>query len=283
MKRIKSFTDNHPILYMIATPIGNLKEMTPYALEVLSMVDMVFSEDTRNTKSLLSKFNIHKECYSLREHNESSMSDKIISLLKEGKKLAYMSDAGYPAISDPGKILVKKVREEGFAVSTIAGSNAMLSALVSSSRDTNHFYFYGFLSSQDSKAIEELKLLKDRTETLVFYEAPHRIKRTLELMFDSFGNRETTLARELTKLNEEFIEGTLSELKEIDESTLIGEMVVLVEGNKETNEVDEKEILKRAKYLLDKNIKTKDVSDIIAYEFKINKNYVYDLIIKNQK
>ena len=283
MKRIKSFTDNHPILYMIATPIGNLKEMTPYALEVLSMVDMVFSEDTRNTKSLLSKFNIHKECYSLREHNESSMSDKIISLLKEGKKLAYMSDAGYPAISDPGKILVKKVREEGFAVSTIAGSNAMLSALVSSSRDTNHFYFYGFLSSQDSKAIEELKLLKDRTETLVFYEAPHRIKRTLELMFDSFGNRETTIARELTKLNEEFIEGTLSELKEIDESTLIGEMVVLVEGNKETNEVDEKEILKRAKYLLDKNIKTKDVSDIIAYEFKINKNYVYDLIIKNQK
>ena len=283
MKRIKSFTDNHPILYMIATPIGNLKEMTPYAIEVLSNVDMVFSEDTRNTKSLLSKFNIHKECYSLREHNESSMSDKVISLLKEGKKVAYMSDAGYPAISDPGKILVKKVREEGFAVTTIAGSNAMLSALVSSSRDTDHFYFYGFLPAQDNKAIEELKLLKNNKETLVFYEAPHRIKRTLELMFEVLGDREATIARELTKLNEEFIEGPLSELKDIDESTLIGEMVVLVEGNKTENEIDDEEILKRAKYLLAKNIKTKDVADIVSYEFNINKNYVYDLIIKNQK
>ena len=283
MKRNKSFTDNHPILYMIATPIGNLKEMTPYALEVLSMVDMVFSEDTRNTKSLLSKFNIHKECYSLREHNESLMSNKVISLLKEGKKVAYMSDAGYPAISDPGKILVKKVREEGFSVTTIAGSNAMLSALVSSSRDTDHFYFYGFLPAQEKKAIDELKLLKNRKETLIFYEAPHRIKKTIEIMYSVFGDREATIARELTKLNEEYIEGTLLELKDIDESTLIGEMVVIIEGNNKEDVVDEKELLDRINYLLKKNIKTKDVADIVSYEFNLNKNYIYDLIIKNQK
>ena len=283
MKRIKSFTDNHPILYMIATPIGNLKEMTPYALEVLSSIDMVFCEDTRNAKSLLSKYDIHKECYSLREHNESSMSEKVISLLKEGKRIAYVSDAGYPAISDPGKVLVKKVREEGFAVTTINGSNAMLSALVSSSRDSDHFYFHGFLSAQEGKAIEELQSLKNKKETIIFYEAPHRISKTLNLMFDVLGNREATIGRELTKLNEEFIEGTLSELKEIDDSTLIGEMVVVVEGNKEETIIDEKEILKRAEYLLNKNIRTKDVADILSYEFNINKNYAYNLIIKNQK
>ena len=173
MRRNKSFTDNHPILYMVAVPIGNLKELSPLAIEVLSSSDFIFSEDTRNTKSLLSKFDIHKECFSLREHNESSMSEKAISLLKEGKKISYVSDAGYPGISDPGKILVKKVREEGFSVSTVNGSNAMLSALVSSSRDTDHFYFHGFLSPQENKAKEELLELKNRKETLVFYEAPH--------------------------------------------------------------------------------------------------------------
>ena len=283
MIRNKSFTDHHPILYMIATPIGNLKEMTPYALEVLTSIDMVFCEDTRNTKSLLSKYDIHKDCYSLREHNESSMSNKVISLLEEGKKIAYVSDAGYPAISDPGKILVKKVREAGFAVTTIAGSNAMLSALVSSSRDTDHFYFHGFLPAIENKAKEELISLKDRKETLVFYEAPHRIDKTLNLMFEVFGNREATIARELTKLNEEYIEGTLEELSKIDKSTLIGEMVIIVDGNKEEKKVDEAIILDRAEYLLSKNIRTKYVADILAYEFNINKNYAYDLIIKNQK
>ena len=268
---------------MIATPIGNLKEMTPYALEVLTSIDMVFCEDTRNTKSLLSKYDIHKECYSLREHNEASMSEKVISLLGEGKRIAYVSDAGYPAISDPGKILVKKVREAGYSVTTISGSNAMLSALVSSSRDTNHFYFHGFLPAIESKAKEELLSLKDRKETLIFYEAPHRIDKTLKLMFEVFGNREATIARELTKLNEEYIEGSLEELSSIDKSTLIGEMVIIVEGNKEENIIDEKIILDRAEYLLKKNIRTKDVADILAYEFNINKNYAYDLIIKNQK
>ena len=159
MRRTKSFTDHRPILYMIATPIGNLKEMTPYALEVLTSIDAIFCEDTRNTKSLLQRFDIHKECYSLREHNETSMTNKVLSLLEEGKNVAYMSDAGYPAISDPGKILVKKVREAGYSVTTISGSNAMLSALVSSSRNSDHFYFHGFLSAQEGKAKEELEAL----------------------------------------------------------------------------------------------------------------------------
>jgi len=283
MRRNKSFTDHHPILYMIATPIGNLKEMTPYALEVLNSIDYIFCEDTRNTKALLLKFDIHKECFSLREHNETSMTNKVLSFLQEGKNVAYMSDAGYPGISDPGKILVKKVREAGYSVTTISGSNAMLSALVSSSRDSDHFYFHGFLPAQEGKAIEELELIKDKKETLIFYEAPHRINKTLKLLLNVLGDREATIARELTKLNEEFIEGKLSELCEIDESTLIGEMVILVDGNKEETKVSDEEIIERANYLLDKNIRTKDVAEIIAYEFKVNKNYVYDLIIHHQK
>ena len=283
MIRNKSFTDKHPILYMVATPIGNLKEMSPYALEVLTSVDMVFCEDTRNTKSLLSKYNIHKECYSLREHNESTMSNKVILLLEEGKNIAYVSDAGYPAISDPGKILVKKVRELGYSVSTVSGSNAMLSALVSSSRNSDHFYFHGFLPAIEGKAKEELISLKNRRETLIFYEAPHRIDKTLKMMFEVFGNREATIARELTKLNEEFIEGSLEELISIDKATLIGEMVIIVEGNNKEEIINEEEVLTRAKYLLNKNIKTKDVAEILAYEYNINKNFAYDLIIKNQK
>ena len=283
MKRNKSFKENSPVLYMIATPIGNLKEMSPLALEILSGCDFVFCEDTRNTKSLLSKFNIHKETISLREHNESSMSNHAISLLLNGKKVVYVSDAGYPAISDPGKILVKKAREENIAVSTINGSNAALCALVASSIDSNHFYFHGFLNPQDKKMKDELEALKDREETLIFYESPHRIKKTLTALYEVFGDRKASIGRELTKLNEEYIEGTLDELKDIDESTLIGEMVIIVEGNIYDEEINDEILLNRANYLLSKNITTKDVADIVAFEYKITKNYVYDLIIKNTK
>ena len=283
MIRNKSFKENSPLLYMIATPIGNLKEMSPLALEVLSNCDYVFCEDTRNTKSLLSKFNIHKETISLREHNEASMSNHAIALLEEGKRVVYVSDAGYPAISDPGKILVKKAREKGIAVSTINGSNAALCALVASSIDSDHFYFHGFLNPQDKKMKDELEALKNKEETLIFYESPHRIKKTLNTLYEVFGNRLASIGRELTKINEEYIEGTLDELKEIDETTLIGEMVIVVEGNKSEQTISDEIILKRANYLLMKNIKTKDVADIISFEYKINKNYIYDLIIKNTK
>ncbi len=284
MKRSKSFTDHLPLLYLIATPIGNLKEISERALETIKEMDLIACEDTRNTKSLLDKYGIQKECLSLREHNEVEASNKVISLILEGKKVAYMSDAGYPAISDPGKILVQKARENDIAVATISGSNAALNALVASSLNSDHFYFHGFISPKDSEAIEELKGLKGKKETLIFYEAPHRISRTLKLFYEVFGDRKATIARELTKLNEEYIEGTLSELKDIDPSTLIGEFVIVIEGNKEeSSQVSDEELLQRANYLLKKNISTKDVADIVSFEYNVNKNYVYQLLIKNKE
>lgn len=281
MKRIKSFKQNS-VLYMVAVPIGNLKELTPRAIEAIKEASYIFCEDTRNTGMLLSHFNIKKPLISLREHNEITASLKAIELLKEGNTICYVSDAGYPAISDPGKTLVKKAREEGFAVSTISGSNAALNALVSSSIDSSHFYFYGFLESNDKKAKEELFSLKDRSETLILYEAPHRIERTIKILKDILGNRFITIARELTKINEEYVEGYLDELISLDFSSIIGEIVLIIEGNRNESQIDDEAILLRADYLLKKNISLKDVSDIVSYEYKIGKNYVYNLLTKNK-
>ena len=230
MNRNKSFDGKRPILYLIATPIGNLKEMSPRALEIISEMDIVAAEDTRNAFSLLANYGLKKELFSLREHNELEASKTILEKIKAGKKVAYMSDAGYPGISDPGYLLVQEMIKNDISVSTISGSCAFINALVASGLDTKHFYFYGFLSAKDSEAKEEILGLKDKKETLIFYEAPHRIMRTLNLLRDALGNRNICLARELTKLNEEYIRGSLDELVELDEATLKGEMVLIVEG-----------------------------------------------------
>ena len=284
MKRTKTYQQDNP-LYLVATPIGNLKEISTRAMDVLTNADVIACEDTRNTKNLLSMYNIKfPRMLSLREHNEVMMSEKIIELIKEGQKVCYVSDAGYPAISDPGKILVQKVREAGLSVTTISGSNAFLTALTASSLASDHFYFFGFLNAVDNKARNELESLKNITATLLFYESPHRIKRTLNLILEVLGNRKVSLARELTKINEEFIEGTLEELVQVDESTIIGEIVIVVEGAKENeSSIDDNAIIKRGKELLKKNMSTRDVSDILAYEFKVNKNYVYKLLIERGK
>ena len=281
MQRNKSFECDNP-LYLIATPIGNLKDISERAIEVLSACDYVACEDTRNTSSLLLKYGIHKELFSLREHNEVVSSNKAIKLIEEGKKLCYVSDAGYPAISDPGKILVKQARKNNIPVSVIPGPNAMLSALVASSIDSDHFYFHGFLNPNENKMVEELEQLKNKEETIIFYESPHRIKKTLNALNKVLGNRRITIARELTKLNEEYIEGTLDEISQIDEKTLIGEMVIVVEGSKNKEELDLSKLYSRATYLLNKNISLKDVADILSYEFDAKKNYIYNLLIENK-
>lgn len=278
MKRNKNFTDNKPLIYLVATPIGNLKEMSPRALEILSDTDIIAAEDTRNTFSLLEKYGIKKELFSLREHNENQASEHLINLVKEGKKVAYVSDAGYPGISDPGYLLVKNAREAGINVSTISGSSAFINALVASGLPTDHFYFYGFLSPKKGEAIEQLEGMKNYKDTLIFYESPHRIIKTLETLFEVFGNRQAVIARELTKLNEEYISGTLEELVVLDESTLKGEMVILVEGNKEENKIDEKEIIALVNELKEKGLSTKDAIEITAKVHRINKNWLYKIV-----
>ena len=278
MKRIKSFDNSHLVLYLIATPIGNLGEFSKRAIETINEMDLIAAEDTRNTMDLLHKFNINKPCISLREHNEIEASTKLIEDIKSGKKVAYMSDAGYPGISDPGYLLTKMCVENDIAVSVISGSSAFINAVVSSGLDTSHFYFHGFLSPKENEAKNELESLKNKKETLCFYESPHRIKQTLNVLLSVLGDRNASLQRELTKLNEEKIYGTLSELSSLDESTLKGEMVIVVEGNKDKEEFSNEDILNKVEYFTSKGMSKKDAIDTVSEIYKIRKNRIKDLV-----
>ena len=278
MTRSKPFNNTKPVLYLIATPIGNLKEMSPRALEVIAEMDIIAAEDTRNSFSLLNNFGIKKEMFSLREHNEIEASKHLLEKIKEGKKIAYMSDAGYPGISDPGYLLVQEMIKNDIAVSTISGSSAFINALVASGLDTKHFFFYGFLPAKDGEAKEEISSLKNRKETVILYEAPHRIMKTLSLLKEGLGDRYVCLARELTKINEEYIRGQLSELLELDESTIKGEIVLIIEGNKEENAIDDNQIISRVEYFVKLGLSQKDAINVVAEEFNINKNYVKKLV-----
>ncbi len=281
MKRNKSFDNKQPLLYLVATPIGNLSEISKRALDVFNEMDIIAAEDTRNTFNLLSQYGIKKELFSLREHNENEASSHLINLLKQGKKIAYVSDAGYPGISDPGYLLVKAAIKEGISVSTVCGSSAFLNALVASGLPTDHFYFYGFLPKKDNEAKTELNKLKEKEETLIFYESPHHIQKTIDVLYDSLGNREAVIARELTKLNEEYIRGTLEEFKELDFDTLKGEMVVLVSGKQTSSDnISDEEIINKLKYYLEFGISKKVAIELTRNDFNIGKNRVYALAQK---
>lgn len=282
MKRSKSFESENDLLYLVASPIGNMSEVNKRTVEVLNEVDVVAAEDTRNTGSLLSKLGIKKELFSLREHNENEASEHVIKLIKSGKKVAYLSDAGYPGISDPGHLLVQNALKEDIRVSTVNGPCAFINALVSSGLETDHFYFHGFLPAKDSEAKKELEELKFRKETLIFYESPHRIMRMLNNLYEVLGNRYAVIGRELTKINEEFIRGNLKELITIEEQTLKGEMVILVSGNKEKEEIGEEQIKEKIGYYLSKGISTKDVAEIVAKELQIPKNLVKKYLMNNK-
>ena len=279
MERKKSF-QNKPILYLVSTPIGNLGEVSKRTIEVLNSVDFVGAEDTRNSLNLLNNLGIKKPMISLHEHNEREASQTVIAKILDGKSVAYMSDAGYPGISDPGVILVQEAIKNDIPVSVISGSSAFLTALVASGLPTNHFYFHGFLSSKDSDAKKELSELVDKKETLIFYESPHRIIRTLTILYEVLGDRKVCLARELTKLNEEYIRGTLKELKDIDESTLKGEMVLIINGNSKEQEIDDKKLVDRYNELIKRGLSNTQARDIVSEEFNAKPNYIKSLIMK---
>lgn len=277
--RTLNFDNKLPLLYLVATPIGNLDEMSPRALEIIKNADLIACEDTRVSGKLLSFFNISKPLLSLREHNEVSEAKNIIERIKEGKKVVYMSDAGYPCISDPGSKLVKLALENGINVSSISGPSAMLNALVCSGLETDHFYFHGFLSAKEKTKKEELRKLSSKEETMIFYEAPHRIQETLCDMFEILGNRKACIARELTKLHEEFIRDTLQNLSSLNPETLKGEMVIVVEGkNKEEQPIlDDSEIIKMVNNLVNSGLSTKDAIKKVSELTKQNKNNIYKI------
>ena len=275
--RSLNFESDKPLLYLVATPIGNLQEVSPRTLEVLSSVDLIACEDTRVTGKLLSLLGIKKDLISLREHNEVSVSYDLIEKIKKGTKVAYVSDAGYPCISDPGSKLVKICLENEINIAPVSGPNAALNALVASGLCEDHFYFHGFLNAKESVRLEELRELVYKKETLIFYEAPHRIKKTLEALYEIFGDRKACLARELTKKHEEFIRCGLKAMSEIDPETLKGEMVIVVEGS--TGEVkpviSNNDIVNMVKSMVDSGMSTKDAIKKVSEMTKINKNIVY--------
>lgn len=283
MKRTQNFVNNKPTLYLIATPIGNLSEFTPRAIEILKEADYVGCEDTRNSKILFDHFGISTTLISCHEHNENEASEQLISYLLNGKNVCYVSDAGYPGISDPGSRLVKKALDNDINVSVVNGSSAFLTALVASGLETDHFYFHGFLASKESQRENELKEMINRKETLIFYESPHRIMKTLVSMQKIFGNRKICLCRELTKKFEEYIRGTLDELVTIDENTLKGEMVIIVEGNKDETSsfVSDEDIIAYVNSLTEVGLSTKDAIKNASSTLKVNKNYIYKLFHTN--
>ena len=268
-------------LFLVATPIGNLNEVSNRTLEVLNNVSVIACEDTRNSKKLFSHFDIHTKYITYHNFNEEESSKGIIKLLQEGNDVALISDAGYPLISDPGYVLVQKVIESGFNVTTISGPNAALNALVSSGMETQHYLYYGFLNAKQSQAKKELEGLKEFPYTMIFYEAPHRIEKTLKLAFDVFGDRKAVLARELTKLHETFHRGSLSELCNLKD--LKGEMVLIIEGNKKQDEeIDLNTLIKEVDKLIKKGSKTKQAVNKVAEKYKYSKNVLYNEYLKTK-
>lgn len=260
------------MLYLVATPIGNLKEITYRAVEILSSVDYIACEDTRTSKILLDAYDIHKPCVSYHKFNETKAGSKIIEDLRSGKDIALISDAGMPGISDPGNILVNMCRKEGIDYTVVSGASAVINAFVLSGYETP-FTFVGFLPEQTSKRTQLLEELSSQKSSLIFYCSPHSINEDLKSMLDVFGNREICVVREISK---KFEEVTYSDLSSGYTSTLKGEFVVVVKKNEDIvkNNVDND-----LKVLLDMGLSKSDASKIIAKITGKKKDEIYKTLI----
>jgi len=269
-------------LYVCPTPIGNLEDITLRTIRTLEEVDYIAAEDTRHTIKLLNHLNIKKPLISLHEHNEAFKSKELIELIKTGHDIALVSDAGMPGISDPGEKLIKQCIESEVEVVTLPGPSAFITALVNSGVDTSRFTFIGFLDRNNKTRKETIEALKARQETLIFYEAPHRIEKTISELFEILGDRKIVIARELTKKYEQYIRTSLRSLSE-DFSMLEhrGEMVIILEGAIEEvePEINKEAVEKRIKELLLQDLSTKEVAKQIAIEYKIKKNDAYALAL----
>ncbi|MGV8983676.1 16S rRNA (cytidine(1402)-2'-O)-methyltransferase [Clostridium sp.] len=270
-------------LYLVPTPIGNLKDITLRALEVLQNVDIIAAEDTRQSLKLLNHFNIKKTLISYHQHNEQGKSENLIDQIKQGKNIAIISDAGSPGISDPGSVIVKKCIEQNIKFEVLPGATAITTALVYSGLDTTKFIFRGFLPRENKERKPIIDDLLNRSETLIFYEAPHRLVSTLEFLYENIGNRKISMCRELTKLYEEIIRLTLEEAIEYyKEKAPRGEYVLVIEGkSKEDIEKDEKAkwdmltIEEHIERYIDEGISKKDAMKKVAKDRGIPKSEIY--------
>ncbi|MBN6187373.1 16S rRNA (cytidine(1402)-2'-O)-methyltransferase [Aneurinibacillus sp. BA2021] len=278
-------------LYLVATPIGNLDDMTVRAIRTLQEADLIAAEDTRQTRKLLTHFHIDTRLISYHEHNKTASGPEIIRLIHEGANIALVSDAGLPAISDPGQELVRDAVAEGIAVIPIPGANAGLSALIVSGLPTDGFVFRGFLPRDKKERREELERLRPYPETLIFYESPHRIDKTLREMKEVLGERSVALGRELTKKYEEFIRGGMEEVLAFleEQEEIRGEFTVIVEGSKGEGETETQEwwhgldVSAHVHVHIEKGLSKKDALKQTALERGVSKRDIYNEYHQHEK
>lgn len=270
--------DKEPILYVVGTPIGNLGDISPRALETLRSVDFIAAEDTRVTVKLLNHFEIKKPLVSYFEHNKHDKGDKIIHRILSGESCAVVTDAGMPCISDPGEDLIKQCETAGIKTVVVPGPSAVISALAVSGLETGRFTFEGFLSVNKKSRQEHLESLLDERRTMIFYEAPHKLNNTLDDLYKTFGDRRLTIARELTKMHEEIIRtNTATAATAYLETPLKGEIVLILEGKKSEDkpQMTPKQAVAYAKRLVADGMRPTDAAKKAAAQAGLKKNEIY--------
>ena len=274
-------------LFLCATPIGNLRDMTPRVIETLESVDVIAAEDTRNSIKLLNHFEIKTPMTSYHEYNKVEKAESLVAQMQAGKNIALITDAGTPAISDPGEVLVQKCYEAGIVVTSLPGPAACITALTLSGLSTRRFCFEGFLSADKKERKVVLEDLKEESRTMILYEAPHHLKGTLKELYETLGNRRITLCRELTKKFETIFPTTLKEALEYYEiNDPRGEYVLVLEGKSHQQKIEEKQALaleipieEHMKMYEDKGIDRKEAMKLVAKERGISKRDVYNYLL----
>ena len=272
----KSYKENSNALYLVPTPIGNMSDMTPRALDILNMCDIVLCEDTRVTGQLLSFYNIKKKLICSNEQTEKILKEEVSELLDKGLNIALVTDRGTPIISDPGYNIVEYLIKNEYNVIGLPGATAFVPALIASGIDPQPFMFYGFLNAKESKRKKELELLKSFKYTMIFYEAPHRIIQMLNTLKDVFGNRRVSVSREISKLYEEIYRGSIDNvIEEISSVSIKGEFVIVVEGNKKEDDYSDMTIEEHINMYIQDGYSEKEALKMVAKDRGVKKSEIY--------
>ena len=271
---IQKSYDDSPSLYLIPTPIGNIEDITIRSLNILKSVDIILCEDTRESSKLLRYYDIKKKLLSCHEFNESNIKENVIKLLQDGNNIGLITDQGSPVISDPGFIVAKEVINSGYNVISLPGATAFVPALSSSGINPSPFLFYGFLNSKNSKQRKELEKIRNYDFTIIFYEAPHRIKNTLNNMLDIFGDRKICVGREISKMFEEYCRDYISNIINLCDG-FKGEIVIICEGNNNVVDFNDLSIVDHVNLYLKDNMSVNEAIKIVAKERNVAKSIIY--------
>lgn len=270
----KSYESENGNLYIVPTPIGNLEDITYRAVKILKSVDAIYAEDTRVTVQLLNSLGIKNKVYSCQKFNEAKASVNVINLLSQGKNVAIVTDRGTPLISDPGSLVVENTIKLGYNVIALPGACAILPALNMSGISSLRFLFYGFLSSKEGQTIRELEMLKSIKFTIVLYEAPHRLNKTLQNIYKIFGNSHISISREISKIHEEVFRGTVEEALEVYKEVK-GEIVIVIASS--NDDINYEDMLREVYKKIDGGISSKDAIKEVSKEFAVSKNVLYNM------